>query len=116
MTNIDVIADPNSPAAAWGRVTARRLARTAATAERKRLQVGVSRAVIEALSEEPDGEGKIHRFLWLVLELAELAAPPPSGRFAPGAGRSPRGSAAVDGREPVRVEVDGVSQRESPAA
>jgi|SRR2546423_5402037 len=75
MTNIDVIADPNSPAAAWGRVTARRLARTAATAERKRLQVGVSRAVIEALSEEPDGEGKIHRFLWLVFELAELAAP-----------------------------------------
>ena len=78
MTNIDVIADPNSPAAAWGRVTARRLARTAATAERKRLEVGVSRAVIEALSEEPDGEGKIHRFLWLVFELAELAAPRPS--------------------------------------
>lgn len=78
MTNVDVIADRDSPAAAWGRVTARRLARTAATAEQKRLQVGVSRAVIEALSEEPDGEGKIHRFLWLVLELAELAAPRPS--------------------------------------
>jgi hypothetical protein len=78
MANVDVIADRDSPAAARGRATARRLARTAATAEQKRLQVGVSRAVIEALSEEPDGEGKIHRFLWLVLELAELAAPRPS--------------------------------------
>src|SRR5437667_5587133 len=89
MTNI--VADPNSPAAAWGRVTARRLARTAATAERRRLQAGVSRAVLEALSEEPDGEGKIHRFLWLVLELAELAAPcPPDDSLRERVGRRPR--------------------------
>jgi len=84
MANVDVIADPGPAAAEWGRAAARRLARTAATAERKQLQVGVSRAVLEALNEEPDVDGKIYRFLWLVLELAELAARHPSWRFASG--------------------------------